>query len=295
MIFNKYTKVPIITAVTPEAYILVIQGGAWKRVAYSDFITTIGYTPENAANKGQANGYASLGSDSKVPASQSQVASVAGKTGAVSLVKADVGLGDVDNTSDLNKPISTATQTALDAKASAAVEQTWTAKQIFMVAPQFDSTTANAFLKVDSGKQVTSYNPARGQFDMTTPANVTTVSNAYTKVLGTTAASELQDITHPTSNRLVIANAGTYRISVSGSLQASSNNRTYDIAIYLNGITRLASQGFRVTVANMPFNFALDRIKTLAQSDFIEIYVQERGNSSTITTPDLNLNVMQLI
>ena len=36
------------------------------------------------------------------------------------LVKADVGLGNVDNTSDANKPISTATQTALDLKANAA-------------------------------------------------------------------------------------------------------------------------------------------------------------------------------
>ena len=44
------------------------------------------------------------------------VSSVAGKTGAVSLVKADVGLGNVDNTSDADKPVSTATQTALDAK-----------------------------------------------------------------------------------------------------------------------------------------------------------------------------------
>jgi hypothetical protein len=45
------------------------------------------------------------------------VNSVAGKTGTVTLAKADVGLGNVDNTSDLNKPISTATQTALDLKA----------------------------------------------------------------------------------------------------------------------------------------------------------------------------------
>lgn len=44
------------------------------------------------------------------------VQSVAGKTGAVSLVKGDVGLGNVDNTSDAAKPISTATQTALDGK-----------------------------------------------------------------------------------------------------------------------------------------------------------------------------------
>lgn len=35
----------------------------------------------------------------------------------LALVKGDVGLGNVDNTSDANKPVSTATQTALDAKA----------------------------------------------------------------------------------------------------------------------------------------------------------------------------------
>lgn len=44
------------------------------------------------------------------------VSSVAGKTGAVTLVKADVGLSAVDNTSDTAKPVSTATQTALNVK-----------------------------------------------------------------------------------------------------------------------------------------------------------------------------------
>jgi len=44
------------------------------------------------------------------------VDSVAGKTGAVTLVKGDVGLGNVDNTSDANKPVSTATSTALGLK-----------------------------------------------------------------------------------------------------------------------------------------------------------------------------------
>ena len=37
-------------------------------------------------------------------------------SGNIDLAKSDVGLGNVDNTSDLNKPISTATQTALDTK-----------------------------------------------------------------------------------------------------------------------------------------------------------------------------------
>lgn len=55
------------------------------------------------------------------------VLSVAGLTGtiassalktALTLVKADVGLANVDNTSDANKPVSTAQQAALDLKAS---------------------------------------------------------------------------------------------------------------------------------------------------------------------------------
>lgn len=46
------------------------------------------------------------------------VDSVAGKTGAVTLTKTDVGLGNVDNTSDAAKPISSATQAALNQKAN---------------------------------------------------------------------------------------------------------------------------------------------------------------------------------
>ena len=44
------------------------------------------------------------------------VTKVAGKTGAVTLAKGDVGLGNVDNTSDVNKPISNATQAVLNGK-----------------------------------------------------------------------------------------------------------------------------------------------------------------------------------
>jgi hypothetical protein len=44
------------------------------------------------------------------------VTSVNGATGVVVLAKADIGLGNADNTSDANKPVSTAQQTALDAR-----------------------------------------------------------------------------------------------------------------------------------------------------------------------------------
>ena len=48
------------------------------------------------------------------------VTSVAGRTGAVTLNKGDVGLSNVDNTADLAKPVSTATQAALNQKADTA-------------------------------------------------------------------------------------------------------------------------------------------------------------------------------
>lgn len=44
----------------------------------------------------------------------SSVQSVAGRTGTVVITKADVGLGNTDDTPDLDKPISNATQVALD-------------------------------------------------------------------------------------------------------------------------------------------------------------------------------------
>jgi nitrogen fixation protein len=45
-------------------------------------------------------------------------------SGNIDLSKSDVGLGNVDNTTDLNKPISTATQTALDTKQATLVSAT---------------------------------------------------------------------------------------------------------------------------------------------------------------------------
>lgn len=52
-------------------------------------------------------------------AAAAPVQSVNGATGAVTLGKSDVGLGNVDNTSDADKPISTAAQTALNGKQAA--------------------------------------------------------------------------------------------------------------------------------------------------------------------------------
>jgi len=66
----------------------------------------------------------------------------------LSLAKGDVGLGNVDNTSDANKPVSTATQTALDLKAP--IRRTVKA----------DTTTAYAPILTDENQMVTLSNAA---------------------------------------------------------------------------------------------------------------------------------------
>lgn len=64
----------------------------------------------------------SLASNSQGAKADTAVQMVNGKSGnSVNLDKSDVGLGNVDNTSDANKPVSTAQQTALDLKSDKSV------------------------------------------------------------------------------------------------------------------------------------------------------------------------------
>lgn len=65
------------------------------------------------------------------------------RTGNINITKANIGLGNVDNTSDANKPISTATQTALDGKVSKTGD-TMTGTLVVPVV-QTGSTEANYF------------------------------------------------------------------------------------------------------------------------------------------------------
>lgn len=62
------------------------------------------------------NGYVGSMIDGELTNIPYPVTMVAGKTGAVTLAKGDVGLGNVDNTSDVNKPVSNAQQEALNKK-----------------------------------------------------------------------------------------------------------------------------------------------------------------------------------
>lgn len=82
----------------------------WGGSSYIDISASPGST--DAVAEGSVNLYFTNARASAA----APVQSVAGRAGDVTLTKSDVGLGSVDNTSDLNKPISLATQTQLDDK-----------------------------------------------------------------------------------------------------------------------------------------------------------------------------------
>jgi hypothetical protein len=94
---------------------------------------------------------------SDISGSVSGVASVNTRTGAVTLDKTDVGLGNCDNTSDVNKPISTATQTALDSKASTSHPNLISAsgtKTIAVFTPRNNYPPATAFATLDTRNSI---------------------------------------------------------------------------------------------------------------------------------------------
>ena len=82
------------------------------------------------------------------------VDSVNGKTGVVSLAPVDLGLGNVDNTSDINKPVSGPQQTALNNKANKANPVIdGTARVVGTTSKAAGSGTANVFSVEDSNNE----------------------------------------------------------------------------------------------------------------------------------------------
>lgn len=101
----------------------------------------------------------------------------------LSITKADIGLGNVDNTSDLNKPISTAMQTALDGKLSttgtaAAATKLATARTLTIGATgkTFDGTGNVAWTLTEIGAPSTSGTGASGTWGISITGNAATAS-----------------------------------------------------------------------------------------------------------------------
>jgi hypothetical protein len=128
------------------------------------------------------------------------VSSVAGKTGVVTLVKSDVGLGSVDNTSDLNKPVSTATQTALNGKLDSS---SYTASDVLTKVKTVDGASSGLDADLLDGQEGSFYQNADN-------LNAGTVPNARLTSATTSVAGivQLDNTTSSTSTtKAATANA----------------------------------------------------------------------------------------
>jgi hypothetical protein len=110
------------------------------------------------------------------------VQAVNGYTGNVNLTKTDLGLGDVNNTSDVNKPVSTATQAALDTKANLSDVNT-------ALATKISTTDVNAALALKAN--ITDVNTALDTKISTTDANAALALKANSSDVNTALATKI--------------------------------------------------------------------------------------------------------
>ena len=130
------------------------------------------------------------------------------------LVKGDVGLGNVDNTSDANKPVSTAGQTALDLKAN-------------LASPTFTGTVVLPDNTVALGTKTT------GDYVATITGGTGVTSTAATTGEGTTHSLSIGQAVATTDNVTfagVTADLITVGVTAAGEIDTTSGNLTIDSA-----------------------------------------------------------------
>lgn len=206
------------------------------------------------------------------------------------VTKSQVGLGNVDNTSDANKPISTATQTALDLKAN-------------LVSPSF-TTPSLGVATAASINKLTLTAPATGATLTLADGSTLATSGAYSLTLTTTAAT---NVTLPTTGTLATL-AGSENLTnktitsptlvtpVLGVASATSINKvavtapaTSATLTLADGSTLATSGAFSLTLTTTgATNVTLPTTGTLATLAGTEVFTNKTLTTPTLTTPTVN-------
>ena len=161
------------------------------------------------------------------------VDSVAGKTGTVTLVKGDVGLGNVDNTTDALKPVSTAGQTALDLKANLA-SPTFTGVPISTTPADNDNSTKIATTAFVMREVSDLIGGAPGTLDtLNELAAAINDDDDYSSTLTTALATKLVKA----SNLSDLSNAGTARTNLGVDAAGTDNSTNVTLAGSLDYLT----------------------------------------------------------
>lgn len=173
------------------------------------------------------------------------------------IVKGDVGLGNVDNTSDTNKPVSTAQQTAIDAKVSDTAYNATSWDGVTTIAPSKNAVrdqvetmiAATAAVVSDTAYDATSWdgvttiapskNAARDKI-VTMDADIATRSVAITD----SAVSASRDLTSADFNKRLVCDTsgGAIVLTVPNAL-ASSFQKVFALRVGANTLSWAAGSG----------------------------------------------------
>lgn len=247
-----------------DLWIYDATASMWKHIQMISSIITnaLGFTPENVANK-QTDLTASATKYPTVNAvvnglSTKENTITAGTTGQYyrgdksfqTLDKTAVGLSNIDNTSDINKPISSATQTALNAKQNTITNSdsiTQGSTNLFLTTAERTKLTNTT--NTNSGDETTAtiltklgYNPIKTVIkDAVASSAVTgttaeTLVNTYLIPANTYSANDVIRI--PTFLAEKTGTAGTVTMRVKVGTTATFGSAT-SIAMYTTGVTEV--------------------------------------------------------
>lgn len=134
-----------------------------------------------------------------------------------------------------------------------------------------------------------------GQMYYTNNATQNPIATAgvFEKILGTTTASASNEKFTHTSNRLTYTGAITREFVVTASCSANSvvtNNVVITVRIAKNGTTLAESESQATTSASgRNENFFCQTLVSLAQNDFIELFIANNTNANNLLVTELNV------
>ena len=217
-----------------------------------------------------------------------------------SVTKAQVGLGNVDNTSDINKPISSATQTALDGK-----ENTFTKNTAFnknfgtgtittlgttpslgtsIEIPRFDHAHAHGN-QTDSSLHALATQSAHGFLSLTDKIKLD--SSYYVQNITTSSTTAGTYVTYLTFTPDVSFPSGTYVVMANGQYSTSASLSTITIALFLGSTeitnAQITAGYFQVAAANkLPYSILTQVSMTAATTLSIRFLSGRTSSTATL-------------
>ena len=135
---------------------------------------------------------------------------------------------------------------------------------------------------------------AYGEMYQTATTTATTYTTSYAKYTGFDTEGVTRGVTVEITggaDRIIVENAGVYRITLSANLAYEGTNYTYSFALYLNGA--IMNRSFQRLFGEENLNINFSNIVALTANDTLELYVLTSGNhvrnmnSSTLNVEEI--------